>query len=163
MQFQNDMRALWSIVIVGLRMLGFAFPNRAANPVVHTPSGLAKPMFCLHRTRGDPCGPHSLWVFESSSLWSTRSLGWRARTAAFPNRAGNPMVHSHSWWAKPEFGLHEMRTLMVHGRSGRAKPAVVRSQNGKRSLLSTLMLGRRNLRCSLPGRKANLMVTPILG
>jgi hypothetical protein len=94
---QNEMRTLWCILILGWRYFsfvfregdanhvvrtnsrfcetyGFAFPERAANPMVHTHSGLAKPKFGIPRTRCEPYGAQSFWVGETSVLHSQNEM-----------------------------------------------------------------------------------------
>ena len=74
LQSQNEMRTLWCTLILGLRNLGFAVPERDANPMVHIHSALAKPRFCSHRTRCDPYCAHSFWVGETQVLRSQNEM-----------------------------------------------------------------------------------------
>ena len=62
---QSEMRTLWIALILGWRNLGLAFPERDANPMVHTRAGLAKPSFCIPGTKYEPYGAHSFCVGET--------------------------------------------------------------------------------------------------
>jgi hypothetical protein len=109
---QNDMRTLWCTLILGSRSLRYALPERDANPMVHTQFGLAKPWFCILRTRCEAYGAHSVWVGETwvlhsqnemRTLWCTLILGSRNLSFGHPERDANPTVHTHSGLAKPWF------------------------------------------------------------
>ena len=99
------MRTLWCKLILGRRDLGYAFPERDANIMVHTHSGLAKPNFSTPRIRREPYGAQSFWVGETSvlraqnemrTLWYTLILGWRKSDFALPERDANPLAHPRS-------------------------------------------------------------------
>jgi hypothetical protein len=62
---QNERRALLCTLILGWRNLGFAFPEREANHMVHTHSGVAKPRFRIRRKKGEPDAAHSVWVGDT--------------------------------------------------------------------------------------------------
>jgi hypothetical protein len=65
LQSQNEAQSLWSILSLGWRNLGSAFPERHAKPMVRIHSGLAKPRFCIPRTTCEAYGSHSFWVGET--------------------------------------------------------------------------------------------------
>ena len=92
---QNEIRSLWCKLVLAWRNLGFAFPERDANPMVHTHSGLAKPSFCVPRTGCEPM-VHII-------------LGWRNKSFAFPERVANPIVHTHSGLTNPRFCVPRTR------------------------------------------------------
>ena len=68
---QNEMRIVGCTFMLVWRNLGFAFPERSANPLVHTHSGLAKPRFCIPRTRFEPYGAHSFWIVHTHAELAT--------------------------------------------------------------------------------------------
>ena len=101
---QNEIRTLWPILILGWQNLGFALPERDANHVVRTHSGLAKPRFCIPGTRCEPHGAHSCWVGETSvlhsqtemrTLWCTLMLGLAKPGFCIPRTRCEP---SQSLW-----------------------------------------------------------------
>ena len=70
----NDIQTLWRTLILGWLNLSFASPERDANPMTHISAGLAKPRFCIPRTRCEPYGAHSFWVGETSVLHSQNEM-----------------------------------------------------------------------------------------
>ena len=127
------MRTLRCAIILGWRHLGFAFPERDANPVVHTYSGLAKPGFRIPRTRCEPYGAYSFWVGDTLVLYSEKEM--RTMLCALILGFAKPMVlHSQNelrtlWcililgWRNLSLGFPGRdANRMVHSHSGLAKP-----------------------------------------
>jgi hypothetical protein len=56
---QNEMRILRCTLFLVWRNLVAAFPERDANPMVHSRARLAKHKFCIPRTACEPYGRHS--------------------------------------------------------------------------------------------------------
>ena len=92
----NEMQALWCTLILAWRHLRFAFPERDANPMLHTHSWLATPRFCIPRTRCEPYG--------STIILGRRNLGF-----AFPERDASHVVHTHPVLAKLKFCIPRTR------------------------------------------------------
>ena len=126
------MRTRWCTLILGWRNHGFAFPERDANRMDRTHSGLAKSKFCIPKTRCEPCGAHSFWVGDTKDLHSqdemrtprcTLTLGWRNVGFAFPEGDANLMVHAHSGLATHRFCMHKRYAKpMLYTQSSFAKP-----------------------------------------
>jgi hypothetical protein len=68
---------------------------RAANPMVHTQSRLAKPRFCMTSRNFKPYGADPFWVGGKLSF-------------AKPEREASSRVHTHSRFAKPQFCIRRM-------------------------------------------------------
>ena len=92
------MRTLPSKLILGWRTVSFAFPEREANPMVHTRVGLAKPRYCIPRMR-------------CVTLRCTLILGWRNLGFAVPERDATPEAHTHSALSKPKFWIPRTRCV----------------------------------------------------
>ena len=112
--------------------------------MAQTHCGLAKPWFCIRRTRCEPHGARTVWVGEAEvlhsengmrTLWCTRLiLRWRNLGFAVLNRDANPMVSTHS-------GLATLRFCPPRARGGPyGATCVLHCQTGRRTHMRTLML-----------------------
>ena len=102
---QNEMRTLWCTFILGCRRLGFAFPERDANPMVHIHSGLRNLGFCIPRTPCEHYGAQSFWACETQGVPRTRCEPYGRTRSGFekprfriPRRRCKP-CGAHSFWA----------------------------------------------------------------
>ena len=115
---QNVTRTLWCTIILGwrillciprtryephgahscwvLRSLAFSFPERDANPMMHTNSELVERRFPNQKVRREPCGADSC------------SDGLKPAFCV-PRTDVKPMVHTHSGLAKPRLGIAKTR------------------------------------------------------
>ena len=142
---QSKMRSLWCALSLGWRGLDSAFPEREANPVMHTLSLDWRNL-----------GSHS--QNEMRTALCTLILAWRNSGFAFPERDANHMAHTHSGLVKLKFCIPRTRCEPYGARSLWVGEAWVwHSQNEMRTLWNALSPGSRNLGVACPARDANPM------
>ena len=165
------MRTLWCTLILGWRNVGIACPERDANPMLHTQSGLAEPRLCTPRTRGGPYDAHSFWVGETEvlqpqserrTLCCTLILRWRNLGFAVPERDSSPMAHAHSGLAQLALRTPRTRSELdgAHTIWVGEPYFVLHSQNEMRALCCTLILRWANRSVAFPERNASPMAHP---
>ena len=159
---------------LGWRNLGFAFPERNANPMVHTHAGLAKPRFCMPRTRCEPCGAHPFLDGEPKFCMQ-RTRGGPYGTHSFCVGEINVLQSQNerrTIWCTLSLACRNLRfafperdaNRVVHTHSGFAKSRFLYSEIETRTLWCTLILSSRQSGLEFPERDANpLAPTHILG